>query len=524
IEAYGYAGAKGIYAASDNATTVTNSGDISAEAGLFVEAVDYYGYSLGYVNGGTAIGIQATGGEAGTTVDNSGAIAVNAGYATGIEAQSYGDTTVTNSGNNVAGSGLGSYYDNGTGYTYYYGTQVATGINAGSNGAGAAVTVTSSGDIAADGIFGATGIAATATGEGGTATIASSGNVYASVNQKYGYGAYGLVASADADATVTNDGGLIDVYSAGAATGAAALSFAGDASVTNSGDIAVESTAGLYYAASGIVAFANYGEAHVDNTGSVSANAEKYVARAVDAQGLYGASVENSGRLYANGKYAYGVFASSGMGDVSVANAGSGDIEFYSYLGSGFGVLGVATQGDVGVDNAGTIEGYAFGQAAGVFGLAYAGDVNVANSGSIDVTSGGNVAVGVFARADHGTASVSNSGDITASDFPGGYYTGYSAYGLFANGMYVDASNSGDIVADGYYYATGIAARSYSGTAVNNSAGTVEASADLVAIGIEGRSEDGNVAVNNASAITAEAAYGGGVGIQAYSGGGNVVV
>src|SRR5690606_23380004 len=227
IEVYGYTGAKGIYAASDNATTVTNTGDISVETGLFVQAVDYYGYSLGYVNGGTAIGIQATGGEAGTSVDNSGAIAVNAGYATGIEAQSYGDTTVTNSGNIVAGSGLGSYYDNGTGYTYYYGTQVATGINAGSNGAGAAVTVTSSGDIAADGIFGATGIAATATGEGGTATITSSGNVYASVNQKYGYGAYGLVASADADATVTNDGGLIDVYSAGAATGAAALSFAG---------------------------------------------------------------------------------------------------------------------------------------------------------------------------------------------------------------------------------------------------------------------------------------------------------
>src|SRR5690606_3668137 len=140
-----------------------------------------------------------------------------------------------------------------------------------------------SGDIAADGIFGATGISAVATGEGGTATIASSGNVYAAVNQKYGYGAYGLVASADADATVTNDGGLIDVYAAGAASGAVALSFAGDASVTNAGDIAVESTAGKYYAASGIVAFANYGEAHVDNTGSVSATAEKYVARAVDA-------------------------------------------------------------------------------------------------------------------------------------------------------------------------------------------------------------------------------------------------
>src|SRR5690606_20679485 len=107
------------------------------EAGLFVQAVDAYGYSLGYVNGGTAIGIHATGDEAGTSVDNSGGIAVDGGYATGIEAQSYGDTAVSNGGTILAGSGLGYYYDGNSGTTYYYGTQLATGINAGSNGAGA---------------------------------------------------------------------------------------------------------------------------------------------------------------------------------------------------------------------------------------------------------------------------------------------------------------------------------------------------------------------------------------------------
>src|SRR5690606_34609557 len=163
---------------------------------------------LGYVNGGTAIGIQATGGEAGTTVDNSGAIAVDGGYATGIEAQSYGDTTVTNSGNIVAGSGLGSYYDNGTGTTYYYGTQLATGINAGSNGAGAVVTVDNTGIVITGGIFGATGIAATATGEGGTASITNTGLVVATQDNAAGYGAYGAIASADGDATVDNQGGI----------------------------------------------------------------------------------------------------------------------------------------------------------------------------------------------------------------------------------------------------------------------------------------------------------------------------
>src|SRR5690606_1821420 len=380
------AGAKGIYAASDNATTVTNSGDISAEAGLFVEAVDYYGYSLGYVNGGTAIGIQATGGEAGTSVDNSGAIAVNAGYATGIEAQSYGDTTVTNSGNIVAGSGLGSYYDNGTGYTYYYGTQVATGINAGSNGAGAAVTVTSSGDIAADGIFGATGIAATATGEGGTATITSSGNVYASVNQKYGYGAYGLVASADADATVTNDGGLIDVYSAGAATGAAALSFAGDASVTNSGDIAVENTALKYYGAYGIVSFAGYGNASADNSGGIDVTT-KYIGAGMDVTGLYGATATNSGDISVDAWRAYGIRAQSGNGDVTVDNSGT-IYATYSYSGgTAFGILGTSQNGNVNVTNSGSIETNVSGQSVGVFGMSDYGDVNVGNDGAISTYS-----------------------------------------------------------------------------------------------------------------------------------------
>lgn len=76
-----------------------------------------------------------------------------------------------------------------------------------------------------------------------------------------------------------------------------------------------------------------------------------------------------------NGKYAYGVFATSAAGDVGINNAAGGEIGFYSYLGRGFGVLGIAYSGDVGVVNAGTIEGYAYGQAVGVFALAAAGGV-----------------------------------------------------------------------------------------------------------------------------------------------------
>ena len=46
----------------------------------------------------------------------------------------------------VAGSGLNTYYNPSNYYTYYYGTQVATGINAASNGEGAQIAISSSGD------------------------------------------------------------------------------------------------------------------------------------------------------------------------------------------------------------------------------------------------------------------------------------------------------------------------------------------------------------------------------------------
>ncbi len=517
IDSYGYTWSAGIEAQGADSTSVTNSGDIAASTSGFMQVVDYYGYVIGYAAGAEAFGIYATAGEGGLAIDNGGNITVTGGYVTGIQAQSSGDIGITNSGDIVAGSGLGSYYDGYSGYTYYYGTQVATGISATSNGEGAAVGVTSSGDITAMGIFGATGIAATSGGLGGSASVDNSGSIYASQNQKYGYGAYGIVVSADGDGSIDNSGG-IGVYSAGAASGATVLAFAGDASVTNSGDIEVYSGAQKYYGATGIDAFAQNGEALVSNSGSISA-VSAYTARAISAAGFAGATVVNSGSLYADGKYAYGVYASSGSGDVAVVNTAAGVIEAYSYFGSGFGVLGIATLGDVMVDNAGSIEVYAYGQAAGVFALAQAGDAMVSNSGSITAITGGDAAVGIFARADYGTASVQNSGDIVASDAGVNGFIGDVAYGVIARGEYADVTNSGSIIADGFYYATGIVARSYYGTTIATSASSdIEAYALLVAIGIEGRSEYGDVSVVNAGSIAADGVYGGAVGIQAYSG------
>jgi hypothetical protein len=534
IETYGYTWSAGIEAQGSESVSVDNSGDIDASAGPFVQVVDYYGYVVGYGAGGTAYGIYATGGEAGASVTNSGNIEVQGGYVTGIEVQSGGDLTVENSGDIVAGSGLNTYYNEGNGYTYYYGTQVATGINATSNGEGAAVSVTSSGDISADGIFGASGIAATSSGNGGTASVDNSGDIYVSQNQKYGYGAYGIVTSADGDSSIDNSG-TIYVYSGGVANGVTALSFAGDASVTNSGDIEVYSAAALYYAATGITAFGANGTAHVDNSGSVDASA-KYWATAVNATAQGDVSVDNSGSLYADGqKYAFGVYALSNAGDVTVHNEEGGEIGFYSYAGRGWGVFAYAGQGDVHVGNDGAISGYAYGQSAGIFAIAGYGDVTLENSGTIDVVTGGNVAVGMFARADYGTASVNNSGDITASTF-GGYYTGYAAYGILARGEYADVANSGDITATGLAFATGIAAASYYGTNVVTTGGDINVSAEgalvqrsfegyygtyyyyvLVgaATGIDASAGYGDVTVSNASDITAEAVYVSATGINA---------
>ena len=526
IEVYGYTWAAGIEAQGDVSATVDNSGDITVDSAGFLQVQDSYGV-IGYAPGAQAFGIYATGGEGGVDLTNSGTISVDGGYVAGIEVQSSGDIGVSNSGDIVAGSGYNASYNSDNGYYYFYGTQVATGINATSNGEGAHVGVTNSGDITAEGIFGASGIAATSGGLGGTVSVDNSGDIYVSQNQKYGYGAYGIVVSADDDGAISNSG-AIEVYSGGVANGAAALSFAGNASVTNSGDINVVGTATGSYGANGIVAFAGNGSAYVDNSGSVSATWTGILAasaRAVDAQGQQGVGVVNSGSLYADGKYAYGVFAVSTGGDVAVNNTATGEIGFYSYLGYGSGILGVSETGDVGIGNAGTIAGYGYAQGVGIFARSNGGDVEVGNTstGSIEVVSAG-TAVGIFARADYGTATVVNAGDITASDFPDTPYVGDAAYGILARGAYVQVGNSGSIVADGYYAGTGIVARSYYGTTVTTTAASdIEASAQFVAIGIEGRSEYGNVAVSNAGGIAADGAYGA-VGIQAYSGEGNVAV
>lgn len=471
IIAAGYSWAAGIEAQGASAAVVQNSGDV---------------YAVAIGPGGRAFGLYGTGGDS-LAIDNSGSLEAQGYYATGIEANALGDIAVDSSGSIIAG------YANADGDFY---SALATGINANSNGEGAAVEISNGGDIVATGFYGANGISATSSGQGGTVNVGNDGNIEVLQGTKYGYGAYGIFASGDGDTGIANDG-TVSAYSAGAATGVAALSFAGDAHVVNGGDIEATSTATAYYGATGILAFGANGSASVQNSGSVSASAAGILyseARAVDAQALGDVAVINGGSLYANGeKYAFGVYASSGSGDLAISNTASGEIGFYSYGGRGWGVFGVATQGDVAIGNAGDISGYAYGQSAGVFAVANQGDAKVSSSGDITVASGSDVAVGAFARADNGTASVTNSGDIEAT-------SAYAAYGVMVRGKNAVVTNSGSISAEGYLASIGVFANGTTSTTVNNS-GSIHASAGGLNVGVLFADVAGNVLNNTGAGV-----------------------
>ncbi len=545
IDNSGYVGALSLYDVADGIfasggnVDVSNSGDIVALGttwGAGIEAQGADGTTVSnsgniYAYGAYGFGIYATGGEGGIGIDNAGAIEAQGYIASGVYAQGSGDIDIVNSGDVTAGT---LFEQDG----YLYGSLLATGIHAASNGVGAAIGVDNSGVIAATGYQGAIGIEAIATGEGGSASVDSSGAIYASQYSKYGYGAAGIVVSADGDAGIDNSG-LLAVESGGLAYGALALSFNGDATVVNAGDIDVHSAgAAKYYGAFGIVAASQNGSALVDNSGSVYVTSDYldigYIGMGIQAVGMDGATVTNSGEISVDAKYAYGIYASSGAGDVSVTNAAGGTIDVYSYFGSGFGVLALATQGDVDVGNAGVIDVYAYGQAVGAFTSSTAGNAYVDNGGDLVVDSGGSVAAGAFARAGNGIATIHNTGSIATSAYG-------TAYGALARGAYAGITNAGDITAastggsaigayvsgyagaaiynDGsihaeatYGNAIGVFATAYGDVLVENG-GTISATHPDVAIAVVMDSLYGTSTLDNSGTITTDASVDGSIAV-----------
>jgi hypothetical protein len=478
ISADGYSWAAGIEAQGAGTTSVSNDGAISAYA---------------YANGGYAFGIYATGDD--VTVANGGDVGVTAYFANGLYVQSSGDATVENSGS----LGLYGVY--------------STGIHAASSGLDSTVSVESSGDVSMYGYAGATGIEALATGTGSSASASNSGDVYVNSYYKYAGGSAGVVSSADSDAFTENTGG-IESIAGGSAYGAMALSFNGDASVVNSGDISATSTAFLYYGAFGVVAASQNGTASVDNSGGITNAASLNSGRGIDVEGFAGATATNSGAIGVDAKYAYGVFAKAGEGDVDVANEAGGTIDVYSGLGYATGLFGYSGAGDVSLSNAGDISSNGYSQSVGMFARSGQADASASNDGTLYAYAYAGASVGIYANAPYGTVTVSNTGDIE-SVAPAPYGVGV-AFGVLANGAATEVSNDGDISVTGYIQAIGIDTYAYDMATVTNG-GSISALALGNARGIAASSGDGMVAVANDGVIEVGSLYLDAIGIYAYS-------
>ena len=563
IDVYGYDSGIGIDVEAVNTATVDNAGAINATAyniamgvyatgnavGVNNSGVIYAGSNTGYskyaygisavaTNGDVAVtnaasgqivvgvnsgygkyayGINAASTNGDVEVTNAGGIYVGQGspyskYAHGIRAvSSFGDVQVTNSGVVDAYSYFGYGYGIvATGYGQArvdnllggvvdsYGFLSAYGITAMATGPGADALVFNEGGVYAVSPNQATGISAVGLNPGSTAFVQNGGVVSA---QSSTYNAMGITAVADDDAIVQNTAtGQVLVTASYDAIGISAQSFAGNAVVTNAGDIAVDG-----WQAWGINASSLGGVAYVGNSGEIYATytapggylGNRAYGISATSTGSY-ARVNNSGSIEVympNGGLAVGVYASSTVDDAMVFN--SGEIATYSTDTGSYGVVAQATAAGalayVYNANTGEINASNFGiDAVGVAALGYYASVN--NEGDIYASSYGDDASGVRATSGYGTTVQNDAtGLISAWAVHG---NAYGVYAITQVGGTAAVNNMGEVEAtalDGYTF--GLAAVSAAAASVSNT-GTVTASASYDARGIFSAGVTGAQAVN----------------------------
>ncbi|MFT3806979.1 autotransporter outer membrane beta-barrel domain-containing protein [Arenimonas sp.] len=590
-----------VYVGNVGSITATNNG--TGYYGSSAVGVDAYaGYGNSFVNNGAYGSIEATSAY---------------GTATGVSSVAYGTSAIYNEGGSITANaygsavGIDSYGYLGNSFVYNTGSVEATSAY------GSAVGVTSysfnydsivsnNGTITADaygfaqGVYSHSKYGDSIVVTGGDSDITATSD-YSSAVGVYTYTKYGV----GVDAAIQNAGDItaISYYAGGSATGAAATSKYGDATVINSGNI----TATAEYGATGISANAKYyvgGEAFVSNSGTVTVSGGLDNAVGISAQAAYGyvtvynegsitvdsdwvsagvlsysgydTLVVNSGSIDVDGYYlSAGVYSQSYLGDITVANLGTGTISAYAgpgnvYGGSSVGVHAETVFGDVIVYNEGSIaaESYSYsllaGNSIGVEAYTVYGSVGVFNGGDISASSESdhvyysNSAVGVDITNYLGFAvDVMNTGSITASaDTTYGSLLGYtSAVGVNIYGLqngYVDVANAGDISAEasttqysaqatGVYVNTTVAI--YGVDVINYSEASISAAASTVAYGYDTAAYAvgvniavpayGDIYVGNGGDITATAdvgygtAYGRadafGVQIYGYSGYNDVI-
>ena len=527
IEVYSYnGGAYGIhlYIDGDGPADVTNSGTLTVTS---------------YINQAYGVYVAGYGGNGDIHVGNSGVIDVSANQsAEGVHAYSNYDGyvdidnsgTVTVTSTLSAGTGLfASSFDGDAAVdnsgsiavtTYGFGGD-AIGINAIGD---YAATVTNSGTIDVS----AEGVAADANGimiqsSDGPLNVDSSGTILVYANDS----AHGIdVFGDDGDVYVSTDG-LIDVSGGdgyGIQLGVYGL---GDVHVDNDADI--NAYAAGFGIASGIDVHSYYGYVELYNSGvidSYSTNGTAYGIR-VDSSMGGDITIGNDGAITALGANdVYGIYAYTD-GDITLANTAALDVTTYGIADGAYGIWAYTAAGAVSVDNSGAIDVTAFNGSNG-FGIyvhadgPYAIDVN--NDAAITVTTTGSPggAIGIYVYDTDGTVSITSAGAITAQAYASA--TGIMAFVGGAGTLYVSHDDI-DATSD-YFYGNGVLAGS-TGTGGVDVIGTgdVTVSGELGANGIWAyASGGGDVSVNESGSISATTVTGSATGILATSATGNVTV
>ena len=470
-----------VSSAGSNGVDVSAYGDVSVVNGGFVDAYNFSGYDV------YALVASSYAGNVDVDVLEGGAVFAfsgGGGSATSVTTYANGDSDVQSAGS----IGAFSYFD-------------ATGVNSGAAGDS---HVGNTGDIEATSVY-SLALGVVATSFDGDATVYN--GVGGSIEAYSYYGrAYGVVAVGEG-ASVDNDGS-ISATGYYYAVGVGAYANGDDATLINSGSIY---SSGELTAFGAIVASTG-GNTWVDNAGGIVVVSDS-IARGVLTQALSGsASVVNSGSIEVEGGNAIGVSAAAT--DVDVYNTGSISASAYGYA---FGIQAVAWLADATVDvvNTGDVYAYSYGSVAmgiTVGGTFSGNEVTVDNSGTVTAVSPYGNALGINATMSYGTLDVANSGDVLA--YGGDYATGVLVYAFSDTGVAI--ANSGAILAEAGYVTHGILVQAFDAAAVYvSNSGTVTADSEGFARGISVRSDNGDIAIVNTGGVYS---YGGdynSIGIRA---------
>ena len=550
--------ATGIYAGSEDDSTVSNAGRIVVHGGW---------QALG-IEGRSDDGLVTLENLAGGSITVVGSV-IASGMTTYVNPKGYdpytNDVVMSNAGD-ISVSTTGFQTDPG-GFKWL---GFATGMEA-FLWQGFTADLVNTGTITVDAFAGARGMRADAITQ---STLLNAGSISI---EAQGYNSIlGLDArSIDGDATVTNTGHITMLghaaTNADVATGLSAESLSragGAARATNSGDIDMSGSVTIY----GIAADAGLlaaGDVFVTNTGTIrlSGPGTTWGINSNRWNGDGDSTVLNAGLISATGTDARGMRLGVLSADGGLLVTNSGDIEVVGATSPLFGINGstgifarryaMAEGGIIDIDNSGTIrsvtdagDGYAAFQGAhalGITALSYANDTTVSNSGDIitDFTASGTnsgASIGIFTKNGYNQwfsdTSITNTGDIhstlvaddTFKPFTFLYYSGAYTAGVLARGTYgnADVSNAGAITASatsnsdagtGVTRATGISLLSRAGfsgahtfdmadlTVSNTATGTVRSAAiaeygdsAVFATGVSGRVEVGAYAADLVSA------------------------